>query len=248
MNHCRLLELTPLMRRSRVRFLFQKNLMAKLGVALAVLAVGFLGSHFVQQFRANRLQSRIAAEAVVKARAMQLEQIPDDNIVFGIQLIGSDDFRLHVARSLVLLQLADFKSFRRVTNAIGIVRENQPSGVWFTNDPPIIDFSAKWALHSLTWCAGGLAHETRHVELYRNRLRPLPYTDSSAHLKAAFSVRTYKDFQKEELECIAFQAAVLKNLRAPSSELRSVRSQDGTHFDVNRDGKWDAEDTKLQNW
>ena len=225
-----------------------KRVKANIGWGLLLILATFAAGWGLQYLRTQHLQRKLVKQAMEQADRISLQDMPSNNVFSGIQLIGSDDFRLHVARSLVLLQLVDFKSFRRVTNAIGIVRENQRSGVWFTNDPPIIDFSAKWALRSLTWCAGGLAHETRHVELYRSRLKPLSYTDSAAHLKAAFSVRTYKDFQKEELECFAFQAAVLKNLRGPSSEQRSVRLQDGTHFDVNRDGKWDAEDTKLQNW
>jgi len=225
-----------------------KALKTKLSLFLVVSAAAFFGWYAVQQARTSRLQARIVEQAKSQAYAMRLEELPTNSILFGIQLIGSDTFRLHVARSLLLLRLADFNSFRRVTNAIGIVREDPRSCVWVTNVPPIVDMSTKWSLRSLTWCAGGLAHEARHVELHRIRPKPPPFIVKNSGSKPAYPKRGYKDFQRDELACFAFQAKVLKNLRAPRSELNSVLSSDGTHFDVNRDGKYDWDDYRLHDW
>jgi hypothetical protein len=177
-----------------------------------------------------------------RAQAMQREDMPTNSVVFGIQIIGSNDFPVQVARSLLLLKLVDPETFARVTNAIGIVRQDFRTAVWHTNKPPPVIMSTKSAFVSLTWCAAALAHEARHVELARQR----PPEVTIAYGGHKPKIRGYKDFQRDELECIALELRVLKRLGATHTEVAIVKSQDGTHFDVNRDGKWDSEDERLQ--
>jgi hypothetical protein len=213
-----------------------KAMKAIAGVLLVVLAAGFLTWYTVSRSRSKRFQ----AWAREQADAMQPKDIPTNNIVFGIQIVSSDDFRLQVARALLLLKLGDAETFVRVTNSVGIVREGSRTVAVFTNRPPLIMMSASTAFYSLTWCVAGLAHETCHIELAKKRGSNQLIIDSTS-----VRIRGYRDFQHEELVCAAFELQALEKLGAPRHELDHIRKQDGTHFDVNRDGRWDADDVQL---
>ena len=210
-------------------------------VVVVILLVASLAGYVVSEIRSDRLKARIREQAYT----MQPGDIPANGLVFGIQIVGSNDFRLQVARALLLLKLGDLETFSRVTNTIGIVREDSRTVASVTKKPPLVKMSPKTAFYSLTWCVAGLVHEARHIELARRRgeTNPIP----SIVIYPA-KPRGYKDFQRDELDCVALQLRVLKKLGAPPHELESSRFQDGTHFDVNRDGKWDAEDQRLQKW
>ena len=212
------------------------------GVIIVVLAYVLYRSNMLyQDHHTDSYKSLI----FYQANAMQLSDLPTNNILFGVQIYGSDDFRLQIAKSLWMLKMGDSDTFTRLTKCVGIIREESRTSANITNKPPHIGMSRRAAFTSLTWCAAGLAHEVRHIELAieRGDMRPYVVYNAGQIPKA----RGYRDFQREELECGVLTLKVMKRLGAPRSEIDYIRSQDGTHFDVNRDGKWDSEDERIEN-
>jgi hypothetical protein len=194
--------------------------------------------------RTARRQHEIVLGAMQQVYALAPSDIPHDDVIFGISVTGSNSFRLQIARSLLLLKIADPVAYLRVTNSIGIIRQDSRSVTFVTNLPPLITLSSTSAFYSVTWCASVLAHEAHHFELARRE-------GTTSAFRPYYGGRLppgYKDFQRNESDCLKVQARVLRQVGAPESEIRYIRSLTGTHFDVNRDGKWDVEDYKAQNW
>lgn len=81
---------------------------------------------------------------------------------------------------------------------------------------------------SETWLASVLVHETHHIRQYKGK----------------------KDYvgKAAELECNKYQLEVLRLLKAPQSEITYLLKQDGNHFDLNGDGKYDEKDYQLRKW
>jgi hypothetical protein len=205
----------------------------KLRVALAIIAI-FLIWYLVATARSNRLVS-LAKE---QANAIKLENTSTNPVAPSVKIEGNGDFQLQVTKALLLIKLCDFEMFARVTNAVGIVREDSETSAAATNRPPMVRMTSNTAFHSLTWCAGGLVHEAHHISLAKRR------GDTNQINPVFGNVRGYKDYQREELECFALELEILKKMNAPRDEIDFVRSQDGTHFDPNRDGKLDWRDSR----
>jgi hypothetical protein len=106
------------------------------------------------------------------------------------------------------------------------------------DDPPTFDLSPKTANYSETWCAGSIAHDTYHSKLYHEYLDahegPVPDEEWGGKAK--------------ELECNRFQARVLKDIGAPDYEITYVSHLDGSHFDLDGDGKDTWNDCRLRDW
>jgi hypothetical protein len=106
------------------------------------------------------------------------------------------------------------------------------------DDPPTFDLSQKTASYSDTWCAGSIAHDTYHSKLYHEYL--------DAH-EGSVPDEVWSG-QAKELECIHYQASVLREIGAPPSEITYVDHLDGSHFDLNGDGKETWIDYWLRDW
>ena len=167
---------------------------------------------------------------------MRLEEAATNLVAPTVKIVGGSDFQLQVSKSLLLLKLVDFETFVSVTNAVGIVQEDSKTSAAATNRPPMVRMTSNTAFHSLTWCAGALVHEAHHIALAKRR------GETNQFNPVFGNVRGYKDYQRDELECFALELQILKKMNAPRSEIDFVRSQDGTHFDPNRDGKLDWRD------
>jgi hypothetical protein len=83
-----------------------------------------------------------------------------------------------------------------------------------------------------------VAHDTYHSKLYHEYLdtHDGPVPDEAWRGKA------------KELECIQFQARVLKDISAPDYETDYVSKADGSHFDVDGDGKETGNDYVKRDW
>jgi len=76
------------------------------------------------------------------------------------------------------------------------------------------------AFHSLSWCAGTIAHESWHAKLY--------------HEGKSADPRDYEERTKEEIACIKHQIKVLRKIGAPNAEINFLKTEDGTHFDLDK--------------
>jgi hypothetical protein len=157
---------------------------------------------------------------------------------YGVTIFGSTSYIEQVERSLRLLREQSPDAFKLTQRYAPRIEQNSRSGMRAYGDPPTFNLSEKTATYSDTWCAGSIAHDTYHSKLYHEYLNAHvePVPDEAWSGKA------------KELECIHYQARVLREIGAPDSEITYVDHLDGSHFDLNGDGKATWIDYWLQDW
>lgn len=157
---------------------------------------------------------------------------------FKIEIVGSSEFKQQVENALTLLRQNAPEEYEIVQRYVGKIEENERSGMFVDKDPPVYQMSLKTALHSITWCAGTIAHDAYHSKLYHDYKEkhgnPVPYDE-------------WAGFDAEK-KCIEFQLTTLRKIKAPQNEIDYCISLDGTHTDINRDGKLDWTDYELRDW
>ena len=155
-----------------------------------------------------------------------------------IDIIGSSKFKQQTRRALILLEDKAPRECQIVEKYVGRIEENQRSGMFAYRKPPTFQMSSRVAFYSVTWCAGSIAHDSYHSKLYHDYIKingePVPY-DAWAGFEA-------------EKKCIKYQLEVLNKIKAPMREISHCASSDGTHSDVNKDGKIDKTDYNLRDW
>jgi hypothetical protein len=156
----------------------------------------------------------------------------------GIDIYGDAKFVHMIDISLQNLQERSPIEYSVIRPFVGRIEQASRSGASPWNDPPTIYMSAKSAFHSQTWCSGSIAHEGYHLLLYQQHLNQdgTPVPDS-----------VWRG-QQAELKCITFQLAVAKNVGAPLSDLEYLASLDGTHYDLDGDGKETWSDYWARDW
>lgn len=176
-------------------------------------------------------------EGALSSGAISFEPVPKPQMeaeeMYGLIVLGDLRFRNQVRSGLARLseKAPDTLEFVQ-THAAGI-QEGRRTGVTFEVFPPWIKLSALTWARSDTWIAGALAHEAMHSSIYarKRRLGPVPRKVPAVEQQA------------EELECIRFEASILRKVGAPFGEIQSVERQNGLHFDTNRDGYFDWTDS-----
>ena len=124
-----------------------------------------------------------------------------------------------------------------------IIRAAAASGANYNEAEMTIDIAKTTFDASLEWLASVLVHENHHLKKYKDTGKK--YGD--AHLmkdkKAALQVMI-----NEELECNRIQLQALKKIGGEQYEIDYLAAQKGDHFDVNKDGKYDAADYGSRTW
>jgi len=106
--------------------------------------------------------------------------------------------------------------------------------MWPEYNPPTMTVNPQSASHTITFTAGIIAHESCHSRHYQEGLRPDP--------------KNFEAIRQEELSCIRYEIQLLKAIGAQPEEIRMAVKQDGTHFDVDKDGDYDLADFEKMNW
>jgi hypothetical protein len=157
---------------------------------------------------------------------------------YGIQVWGSKAFIEQVDDSLNLLRTKSPEAFALIQRYMKRIEQSSRSGMRAYDEPPTFDLSPKTAFYSATWCAGSIAHDMYHSRLYHEYIdahgEPVP-EDAWAG-------------QAKELECIKYQARVMRDIGAPEFEVTYVDHLDGSHYDVDGDGKETWFDYWLRDW
>jgi len=144
------------------------------------------------------------------------------------EVVGSERFSKQVRQALLLLRTRDADAYAVVTTYIGRIQQAKRSGMWAYRTPPTYEMSDATALHSVTWAAATIAHDSFHSKLYHDYRRahggPVPdavWTGTAA-----------------EQQCMEHQLAVMKRIGATRSETDyAVKQMDG-HY--TKDGEtWD---------
>jgi hypothetical protein len=129
----------------------------------------------------------------------------------GIKITGTPEFKDQVIGALVLLKTRSPEAYQIVTNYIGAIAQASRSGMAAQRNPPTYDLNERSAFHSLTWCAGSIAHDSIHSKLYHDYLRQHPGSNTVPD-----DIWTG---EAVELRCLAHQIQVSKEIDAPSSEI-----------------------------
>jgi hypothetical protein len=161
-----------------------------------------------------------------------------ESIFDGVQVRGNKEFIQQVEASLTLLRDKSPDAFALTRQYVKRIRQSRRSGMRAYANPPTFDLGNKTAHHSVTWCAGSIAHDAFHSKLYHEyrEANGEPVPDDAWCGQA------------RELECNNFQLGVLKDIGAPEYEVSYLSGLDGTHFDVDGDGEETWKDRWKQDW
>ena len=159
--------------------------------------------------------------------------------VDGLEVVGNSRFQEQVKGALALLREKSPDAYEIITNHIRAIVQARRSGMRLDLAKPTFELANPTAYYSLTWCASCIAHDSMHSKIYHD------------YMRAHAGVRKPEDWSshvEEEKKCNAHQLQVLRDLGAPFVEIDHCASQDGTHADVNRDGKYDWDDYEKGKW
>jgi len=139
------------------------------------------------------------------------------------EVAGSERFKGQVREAMALLQQQDSAAYGVVTNNVGRIQEGGRSGMQADATPPVYVMSETTALHSLTWCAATIAHDSFHSKLYHDyqRAHPGPVPDSIWVGRGA------------ERQCMEYQLEVMHRIGASEWEISYARTQADGHFVTN---------------
>lgn len=129
----------------------------------------------------------------------------------SIVIRGSPAFAAQVTSALILLRERAPEAYTLATNHIGVIYQFQHSGMRAETHPPRFDLADATAFHSVTWCAGSIAHDSYHSFLYRSWL-----AEHSGSIRVPDLL--WKGEEAEKL-CLAHQLEVLKAISASASEI-----------------------------
>jgi len=141
-----------------------------------------------------------------------------------IEITGNEKFVNQVQKSLLMIKEKAPEEFAVINNYVGEIRQSITSMMWRKLNPPRFDLTEKSAFYSVTWCAAIIAHDSYHSKLYQ--------------LGKSYDPNDFESLKKEELLCMEHQIGVMKKIGAPINEIKYAKSCDGTHPDVNKDGKY----------
>jgi hypothetical protein len=192
-------------------------------------------------YRRWRKHQRLIVCLVLVAGTIALYGLSGDrreSEFYGVTVYGSKSFIYQVEQSLNLLREKSPEAFKLTQRYAPRIEQNSRSGMRAYNDPPTFNLSEKTASYSTTWCGGSIAHDTYHSKLYHEYLDahegPVPDEAWCG--------------QARELECNRYQMGVLRAIGAPEYEITYLDHLDGSHFDVNGDGKETWVDYWLRDW
>ena len=187
--------------------------------------------------RENRLLKRRIQE-LENGKLREPGQKDIEEIERKIEIKGSDEFVLRIKEALDLLEEKAPDAYKLINKYEDKIEQEKVSGSVAYKASPQINLSEKTAFYSLTWCASVIAHEAYHSKLYHDYKE-----EHSGEVP-----REAWGGTERELECIKYQTEVSKKIGAPKHEIDYLKTCDGTHWDLNNDGKRDKKDIKLQDW
>ena len=155
-----------------------------------------------------------------------------------LEIAGSARFKEQVIQALALLNKDAPEAYAIVIKFVGRIVQGDKSGMWAYKNPPTYEMSDHTAFHSVTWCAGSIAHDSFHSKLYHEYKEKHPG-------RVPADIWTGVEAEKK---CLKHQQDVLKKIKAPKHEIDIFLKLDGTHHDINKDGKYDREDYRKRDW
>lgn len=142
------------------------------------------------------------------------------------EFVPENDFRPKIQKALDLLQGKGSPDYMLLTSFVERICAHSKTGAVVTDAK--INVGKATFDSSLTWLASVLVHECFHICQY---LAKKKYVGKDA-----------------ENEANMIQLYNLRLISAPQNEITYMMSQDGNHFDLNGDGKYDREDYRRRTY
>lgn len=159
------------------------------------------------------------------------QETPIASRLDNLSIEGSRYFVNRIENALALLKEHSPDDLKIVQTHVGRIREHEHSGMNIFADIPTIELAQPTYAASVTWCASVLVHESWHMKLYRENRDPRHWSGTPG-----------------EKKCNQAQLVTLKKIGAPQHEIDHLAAQDGTHWDINRDGVYDWRDYEDRDW
>lgn len=140
----------------------------------------------------------------------------------SLAIVGSPKFVDQVERALTLLKFQSPESYHEVTNYVGIIQEDEHSGMEAEHQPPIFQLNDRSAFYSVTWCAGVIVHDATHSKLYH---------DYHALHRGTVPAETWTGHAAERI-CLDQQLRTLTEIGAPQRELEYFKTLTPDYADV----------------
>jgi hypothetical protein len=189
----------------------------------AAATVNNLATMFAPYSKASRRIARFSAVAFCLAAI----GCSHSETYHGVEIHGSEKFAGQVREALELIRNNSPEDFVSISESVRRIEESDRSGM--DTSRSVCQLAPATAYHSLTWCAGCIAHESHHAKLSQSA----SYSYGYAH---------------EEQVCIEYQRTVLERIGAPTCELDYLSTLDGSHFDADGDGEYTWKDYESRNW
>lgn len=159
------------------------------------------------------------------------------------KFISEPTFTNKIKTAILLLKTKSPDEFKTMQSVIGKIRAAQVSGANFNEEIMTIDIAKRTFEASLEWLTSVLSHETTHIKKYKDSGKKFGNAHLMTNKKAALQVMI-----NEELECNRVQLGVLTRVGGKKFEIDYLKAQKGDHFDIDKDGDYDADDYKNRNW
>lgn len=155
-----------------------------------------------------------------------------------IEIIGKQSYLDQVSAALTLLKEKAPQAYYIVETYVKRIEEAGHSGMAAYANPPTFYMADRTAFYSVTWCASSIAHDSYHSKMY--------FDYASTH-NGRVPDDVYSGFEAER-KCISYQLSVAEAIGAPKREVKHIKASDGTHIDINKDGKYDENDWYKNDW
>jgi hypothetical protein len=156
-----------------------------------------------------------------------------------IAIIGDPPFVEQTRLALALLEENAPEAYQKVLRYIGVIAQDERSGMWAAEEPPRYAVSDTTAFYSLTWYASTIAHDATHSELYHEHL--------ATHPGEVVPDDVWIGVESERF-CNAYQLDVLRRIGGPSQEVDYLAGLAGTHCDIDGDQDCDWDDYEGRDW
>lgn len=157
--------------------------------------------------------------------------------------ISDPAFTNKIKQAISLLKSKASHEFSIMTLFIKKISAAAASGANFNGKEMTIDIAKDTFNASLPWLASVLIHETQHIKKYKDTGKKFGDAHKIKDKKEALQVMI-----NEELECNRIQLVVLKKVGGEEYEITYLKAQKGDHFDIDRDGDYDADDYNNRTW
>lgn len=179
---------------------------------------------------------RSGPEAPVLPSLPSLPEIK--SFTHSMRIEGDARYTQQVNHCLDILASRGEEEYQFVLEHIGVISQSSRTGMKAWEDPPRFDMSDTTAFASGPWCANSISHDAYHSYLYK-KYKLSPYRRTEYDLWAGFEA---------ERKAIAYQLKSAEKIGLSSDLVSYLETLDGTHGDVNGDGKLTSEDYAARNW